>query len=454
MIKIYSKEEASKTILLRNSLSSENLPQQVKDSINKNFGKDLSPEEAVSMIITDVKKRKDLALTDWTLKLDNVSINQFELKEKDFSKYLRSINPKLRKALEIAYSRILSFHKSQPITSWVNNDLGGVMGQYITPIQKIGIYVPGGRCPLFSSVLMTAIPAIVAGTKEIIFTSPPDSDGKISPKILAACGMIQKAGVKTRIFKLGGAQAIAALAYGTPQVPRVDKICGPGNIFVSIAKKQVFGIVGIDGIYGPTEAVIIADESAKPELIASDLLAQAEHDVLAIPILLTHTKDLISRVQEEIYIQLNQLNRRDVAEKSLKNSGGIIQTNSLEDSIQISNEFAPEHLSLLIKNPFEAISQIKNAGAVFLGEYSFEVLGDYVAGPSHVMPTNGSARFSSPLSVTDFVKAINLIYITKKESKRLSDYAEILALNEELTGHANTIVQRKKNEGGSLDEKK
>ena len=449
MIRIYNKEEASKTILLRNFSMNESLTQRIRDSIKKNFGKELAPEEVVRIIINDVKKRKDQALTDWTIKLDKVSITQFELRERDFTKYLSIISPKLRRALEIAYSRILLFHKSQPISSWVNNDLGGVLGQFITPIQKIGIYIPGGNFPLFSSVLMTAIPAIVAGTKEIIFTSPPDQNGEISPKILAACGLIQKAGVNIRIFKLGGAQAIAALAYGTKQVPNVDKIYGPGNIFVNLAKKQVFGNVGIDGIYGPTEAIIIADENAKPELIAADLLAQAEHDSLAIPILLTHVKDLISRVQEELNKQLSKVDRKDIAEKSIKNSGGIIQTNSLEDSIQISNEFAPEHLSLLIKNPFELISQIKNAGAVFLGEESFEVLGDYIAGPSHVMPTNGSARFSSALSVADFVKTINFIYLTKEKSKSLSDYAETLALNEGLTSHANAIVQRRKNEGGA-----
>ena len=448
-MKIYSKEEASKTILLRSSDLEERIPMQIRDSIKKNFGKEISPEEVVRMIVNDVKKRKDLALTDWTLKLDKVSITQFELKEKDFTKYLLKINQKLRKALELAYKRILLFHKSQPITSWINNDLGGVLGQLITPIQKIGIYIPGGRAPLFSSVLMIAIPAIVAGTKEMIFMTPPDKNGDISPIILAACGMIQNAGIKVRLFKLGGAQAIAALAYGTTQVPKVDKIYGPGNIFVSLAKKQVFGTVGIDGIFGPTEAMIIADETAKPKLIASDLLAQAEHDYLAIPILLTHVKDLIIRVQEELDIQLTQMEKKDVIEKSINTCGGIIQTSSLEDSIQTSNEFAPEHLSLLIKSPFEVISQIKNAGAVFLGEESFEVLGDYIAGPSHVMPTNGSARFSSSLSVVDFVKAINIIYLTKEKSKSLSDYAETLALNEGLTSHANAIVQRRKNEGGA-----
>ena len=443
-MRVYRKDEASKTILLRSFNLEERIPIQIRDSIKKSFGKEISPAEVVKNILNDVKKRKDLALTDWTLKFDKVSITQFELKENDFTKYIPRINPKLRKALELAYERILSFHKSQPITSWINNDLGGVLGQFITPIQKIGIYIPGGRAPLFSSVLMIAIPAIVAGTKEMIFMTPPDKSGEISPKILAACGMIQNAGIEVRVFKLGGAQAIAALAYGTTQVPKVDKIYGPGNIFVSLAKKQVFGTVGIDGIFGPTEAMIIADETANPRLIASDLLAQAEHDYLAIPILLTHVKDLIVRVQEELDTQLTQMKEKDVIETSINNCGGIIQTSSLEDSIQISNEFAPEHLSLLIKNPFEVVSQIKNAGAVFLGEASFEVLGDYVAGPSHVMPTNGSARFSSPLSVIDFVKATNFFYLTKPISENLADYAETLALNEGLIGHANAVVQRKK----------
>jgi histidinol dehydrogenase len=452
-MKIYSKEEASKTILLRSSDLEERIPMQIRDSIKKNFGKEISPEEVVREIVNDVKRRKDLALTDWTLKFDKVSITQFELKEKDFTKYLSKINPKLREAFGLAYKRILSFHKSQPITSWINNDLGGILGQFITPIQKIGIYIPGGRVPLFSSVLMIAVPAIVAGIKEMIFTTPPDKNGQISPKILAACGMIQNAGIKVRLFKLGGAQAIAALAYGTTQVPKVDKIYGPGNIFVSLAKKQVFGTVGIDGIFGPTEAMIIADETANPKLIASDLLAQAEHDYLAIPILLTHIKDLIVRVQKELDAQLTQMEKKNVIEISINNCGGIIQTSSLEDSIQISNEFAPEHLSLLIKNPFEVISQIKNAGAVFLGEDSFEVLGDYLAGPSHVMPTNGSARFSSPLSVIDFVKATSFFYLTKQMSKNLSESAETLALNEGLISHANAVVQRIR-EGGIRAERK
>ena len=449
MITVYNKEEALKTILLRTPELKREIPLQIKNSIKGIFGKELSPEDAVKIIISDVRERRDSALIDWTRKLDKVSLTQFEEVEKDFTKFLEKLTPKIRKALEIAYTRIMNFHKSQPITSWINNDLGGILGQMISPIAKIGIYIPGGSTPLFSSVLMTAIPAVVAGVDEIIFTTPPDRNGKISLNILASCGLIQKSGIKIRVFKLGGAQAIAALAYGTTQVPKVDKIVGPGNIFVNIAKKLVYGFVGIDGIYGPTEAIIIADETAKPELIASDMLAQAEHDFLAIPILLCHDAVIIAQLQEEIKGQLDQLERKDIIKVSLKNKGGIIKTNSLEDSIQISNEFAPEHLSLLIKDPLEIIPKIKNAGAIFAGEASFEVLGDYIAGPSHVMPTNGSARFSSSLSVMDFMKATTLVYFNEESSKMLWEYAEALAREENLTGHANAVIQRKKNDGGS-----
>ena len=444
MIRIYNIEEAIQTILVRNSKFGEEIPLQIKNSIKEIFGRDLTPEQVVKIIVNDVRERKDLALIDWTCKIDKVSLTQFEETKEDFTKYIQRISPETRKTLEIAYTRIFAFHQSQPITSWMNSNLGGLLGQIITPIEKIGIYIPGGNAPLFSSVLMTAIPAVVAGTKEIIFVTPPDRNGNISNKILAACGLIQNSGIKTRVFKLGGAQAIAALAYGTSQVPKVDKIYGPGNIFVNLAKKLVFGSVGIDGIYGPTEAMIIADESAKPELIASDMLAQAEHDYLAISILLTHKQEMIERVKEELNRQLEKLERKTIIETSLKNKGGIIKTKSLEESIQIANEFAPEHLSLLIKNPLEFIPQIKNTGAIFAGDFSFEVLGDYVAGPSHVMPTSGSARFSSSLSVIDFVKAINLIYFNTLSSKMLWNHAERYSIEENLTAHANAVRQRKK----------
>lgn len=432
MIKIYTTEEARSTILKR-------------ESLNTNTGKNMTPEEIVRIIIKDIKERKDIALKDWTLKLDNVNIDQFEIFNVDFEANLGAINPELRKALELASDRIYRFHMSQPLLSWMNYNLGGQIGQIIKPIKKIGIYIPGGITPLFSSILMTAIPAVVAGTKDLIFASPPNKDGFLSNIIFATCGLIKKLGANIRIFRMGGAQAIAAMAFGTNQVPRVDKIVGPGNIYVNLAKKEVYGTVGIDGIYGPTEVVIIADETANPSLIASDLLAQAEHDYLAIPILVTSSQNLSISVKKELVRQYKTLKRKSIINESLQNKGGIILTSSVEESIQISNEFAPEHLSLMVKEPMTLLNQIENAGGIFIGENSFEVLGDYIAGPSHVMPTNGTARFSSALTVYDFIKIISFVYLNKETGLNLSKYAKKIAEYENLTGHANAASMRRYN---------
>ena len=410
MISIYTVDEARATILKRKSLFS-NL---------ELLGGEISPEKIVREIIEDIKERKDNALKDWTLKLDKVNIDQFEIVNVDFDEYLKNINPELKEALEVASERIYKFHKSQPILTWINYDLGGQLGQIIKPIKKIGIYIPGGITPLFSSILMTAIPAIVAGTKEIIFASPPNKNGFLSNLIIATCGLIKRFGVNIRLFKMGGAQAIGAMAFGTEQVPKVEKIVGPGNIYVNLAKKEVYGIVGIDGIYGPTEAMIIGDETANPSLIASDLVAQAEHDSLAIPILVTSAQNLISDVKAELKKQIMNMEQSTIVKKSIEGNGAIILTNSIEESIQISNEFAPEHLSLMVEDPMRFINLIENAGGIFVGENSFEVLGDYIAGPSHVMPTNGTARFSSALSVYDFIKRISLVYLNKETASSLS----------------------------------
>ena len=446
MIKVYTTDEARNTILKREFIFS-----NPKFSSNN-----VSPEEIVRKIVKDVRERGDQALRDWTLKLDEVNIDQFEIVNIDFEECLSTINPELKKALEIANERIYKFHMSQPILSWMNYNLGGQLGQIIKPIKKIGIYIPGGKTPLFSSILMTAIPAVVAGTKEIIFASPPEKNGTLSNIILATCGLIKKFSVNIRIFRMGGAQAIAALTFGTDQVPKVDKIVGPGNIYVNLAKKEVYGIVGIDGIYGPTEAMIIADETANPSLIASDLLAQAEHDPLAIPIVVTSAQNSISYIKNELKRQILDLERKSIIEKSIQGKGGIILTSSLEESIQISNEFAPEHLSLMIKDPMTVLNQIENAGGIFIGENSFEVLGDYIAGPSHVMPTNGTARFSSALSVHDFVKRINLVYLNKETTLDLSKHAEKMAESEKLTGHAKAASLRRyysrNEEGGDITE--
>ena len=433
MIKVFTTDEARNTILKREFIFS-----------NSEFSSNnVSPEEIVRKIVKDVQERGDQALKDWTLKLDEANIDQFEIVDIDFEVCISSINPELREALEIASKRIYKFHKSLPILSWMNYNLGGQLGQIIKPIKKIGIYIPGGKTPLFSSILMSAIPAVVAGTKDIIFASPPEKNGTLSSIILATCGLIKRFGVNIRLFKMGGAQAIAAMAFGTDQVPKVEKIVGPGNIYVNLAKKEVYGIVGIDGIYGPTEAMIIADETANPSLIASDLLAQAEHDPLAIPIVITSEQNLIPYIKKELKRQIMELERKAIIENSIQNKGGIILTNSLEESIQISNDFAPEHLSLMIKEPMTVLNQIENAGGIFVGDNSFEVLGDYIAGPSHIMPTNGTARFSSALSVYDFIKRINLVYLNKRTTLYLSKYAEKMAASEKLTGHAKAASLRR-----------
>ncbi len=424
MIKIYPIEEAKTSILKRG------------------FKEEL-PEENVRRIVSDVKKRGDIALREWTEKFDKVKIDQFEVLNLNYREYLNYVNQELRQSLELARDRIYKYHKSQPNSPWENNDLGGKLGQIIRPIGTVGIYIPGGTSPLFSSILMTAIPAIVAGTKNLIFATPPNQDGTLSKIILATFGIIDSMGVNIRVFKMGGAQAIAAMAFGTEQVPKVDKIVGPGNIYVNLAKKEVYGYVGIDGIYGPTEALIIADETANPSLIAADLLAQAEHDVLAIPILVTHATSIISAVKKELKRQIENLERKPIIRESINNKGGIILTSSIEESIKISNEFGPEHLSLMLKEPSEYIDQIENAGGIFIGENSFEVLGDYIAGPSHVMPTNGTVRFSSALSVCDFVKRISIVNLNKETVLDLSKSAEIMANNEGLTGHANSATLRR-----------
>ena len=326
------------------------------------------------------------------------------------------------------------------MSSWTTNELGGSLGQIINPIQRVGFYIPGGSAPLPSTVIHSVSPAIVAGVEEIVIASPPP----ISSIILATCNIMRALHGKIRVFQIGGAQAIAALAYGTESVPKVNKIIGPGNIFVTLAKREVFGIVGIDGIAGPTEAVIFADESANPELIASDLLAQAEHDYLAIPIVITTSQDLANKVKISIEEQILDLPRSKIAEHAIKNNGGIIVIPNTEKAISVINNFAPEHLSIVIKNPKQLLPLIKNSGGVFLGESSCEVLGDYIAGPSHVMPTGGAAKFSSPLSVLDFIKITSLISLDRKTVKSIAPLAEILACNEELQAHSEAARRRAK----------
>ena len=438
-IPIYSLEEAKKSILIRKSIVNTPVSPQINNQIVKIFGKSLTPQEVVKRIINDVIKKGDLALIEWTKKLDKTDIsNSIEIKIDQMETALESIDTKIKEVLIKTIDRILAFHRKQPISSWTTNDLGGRLGQIITPIQRVGFYVPGGSAPLPSTIIHSVCPAIVAGVEEIMIVSPPP----ISPIILATCNLIRDFNVKLKVFRMGGVQAIAALAFGTDSVPKVNKIVGPGNIFVTLAKREVYGIVGIDGIAGPTEAVILADGSANPELLASDLLAQAEHDFLSIPILLTTSPDLADKVKNSIEEQISKLSRAKIAQYAIENNGGIILVTTFKEAISVINDFAPEHLSIITKDPEEILPQIKNAGGVFLGESSCEVMGDYVAGPSHVMPTGGAAKFSSPLSVLDFLKITSLIALDTKTVKSIAPLAELLASNEKLTAHSEAARRR------------
>ncbi|MFI5223945.1 MAG: histidinol dehydrogenase, partial [Nitrospirales bacterium] len=336
-----------------------------------------------------------------------------------------------------------AFHRCQPLSSWFTNELGGTLGQIIRPIQRVGLYVPGGTAPLPSSVLMSAIPSRVAGAKEIVVVTPPhrsfvSSELPVDPIILAACAI---SGVD-EVYLLGGAQAIGALAYGTETIRPVDKIFGPGNLFVTLAKRQVYGVVGIDGLAGPTETIVLADESANPAWVAADLLAQAEHDLLASAILLTPSQALIEKVQVEVAQQMEQRNRAEIIAASLENRGGAVLTADLEEALQLANDYAPEHLGLSVRDPWNWVEKVKNAGGIFVGEHSFEVLGDYLAGPSHVMPTGGSARFASPLNVWDFVKIVSLIALDGSTAQSLGPIAATIAQAECLDAHANAALQR------------
>lgn len=442
-MKQYDPQTARQTILKRTPPDEFPVSARVMDNIEKLFGERLTAETAVTRILKDVRIRGDSALNEWTKRLDSLDRKPVPVSTALIQSALDSIPPAQRDALEKAAARVEAFHKKQPLTSWFTNELGGTIGQIIRPIQRVGLYVPGGTAPLPSTVLMSAIPARVAGVKEIVVVTPPnkaftDSETPIDPIILAACAV---AGVD-EVYAIGGAQAIAALAYGTETIRSVDKIFGPGNLFVTLAKRQVYGVVGIDGLAGPTETVVIADDTANPAWVAADLLAQAEHDLLASAILLTPSHTLIQKVQAEVARQIEQRSRADILVASLENRGGAVLTRDLEEAVQLANDYAPEHLALSVSEPWRWAEKVNNAGGVFMGEHSFEVLGDYVAGPSHVMPTGGSARFASPLNVWDFVKIVSLVALDDKTAQAVGAVAVELAQSEGLDAHANAADLR------------
>jgi histidinol dehydrogenase len=440
MISILDSKTAQNTILKRLNFGDEEVPASVLDRIEATFGERITPDQAVTRILRDIRTNGDAALHSWTGKLDGKSPDSFRVSSDFIHTALKSISREEREALELAAKRIEDFYKRQPLTSWVTQEMGGVMGQLIRPIQRVGLYIPGGTAPLPSSVLMSVVPAKVAGVKEIVLAVPPQrGTGEIAPIILAAAALV---GVD-EVYAMGGAQAIGALAYGTESIRSVDKIFGPGNLFVTLAKRQVFGIVGIDGLAGPTETVVIADDSANPVWVAADLLAQAEHDVLASAILLTPSRTLAEAVQVEVGRQMETLPRAEIVAQSLQSRSGIVLTNDLDEAVELSNGYGPEHLCLTVSDPWLWSEKVTAAGGIFMGEYSFEVLGDYVAGPSHVMPTGGTARFASPLNVWDFVHIISLVGLNEKAGRELSKSAAVIARSEGLEAHARSADFRK-----------
>lgn len=396
-------------------------------------------EEIVADIIKEVRINGDRALYKYAEKFDKANLSSLCVTNEEIDEAVKSIDPEFIRILERAAKNIRAFHEKQVRTSYIISEENGVVtGQKITPIDKAGLYVPGGTAAYPSTVLMDSIPAKIAGCREVVMVSPPNSDGKINPVILAAAHV---AGVD-KIFKVGGAQAVAALSYGTESIPKVDKIVGPGNKFVAEAKKQVFGQVSIDMIAGPSEILIIADSKTNPKYAAADLLSQAEHDKMASAVLVTDSLDFAEKVSEELENQIPMLERSEIARTSIDNNGKIIVVKDLETAIEISNEIAPEHLEICVDNPFDYLDQIKHAGSIFMGRNCPEALGDYMAGPNHTLPTSGTARFSSPLSVDDFVKKSQYTYYTKDALKNIAYDVEYFATKEGLTAHAKSAVIR------------
>jgi len=404
------------------------VPAALVKSLERRFGEGATPESAVASILRSVRENGDQALRQWGRELDGVDLTDWRVPEEAIREAEEALPADLREAFELAIHRIRRFHALQPIPGWTTHTLGGTLGQRCTPVQSAGVYIPGGTAPLPSSVLMSAIPALVAGVPRIVLCTPPEPDAII----LAAASMLQL----TEIYTLGGAQAIAAMAYGTESIKPVDKIVGAGNLFVTLAKRQVFGVVGLDGLAGPTETMVIADASARPAWVAADLLAQAEHDPLATAILISDDPALLDAVDAAIATQLEERSRKSVIAQSLAGRSGSVLVPDLETAAGLANDYAPEHLCLAVEDAAELSTLIHSAGGIFIGERSFEVLGDYVAGPSHVMPTGGSARYSSPLNVLDFVKLTSIIALDNATSKRLNDAAVVMASAEGLDAHA------------------
>ncbi len=398
-------------------------------------------EDTVNEIISNVKAKGDQALFDYTLKFDKFALSAENIKvtRAEIDEAYTKLDPGLTEVIRRAAENIRAFHAKQLRSSWFDaKEDGTILGIKITALDRAGVYVPGGKAAYPSSLLMNVIPAKVAGVSEIVMVTPPGADGQINPGTLVAADI---AGVNT-IYRVGGAQAVAALAFGTESIPRVDKITGPGNIFVALAKKAVYGYVGIDSIAGPSEILVLADETANPKYVAADLLSQAEHDELASAILITTSQELAEQVSTQVDVFTARLERKEIIRKSLDNYGYILIAENMEDGIEAVNEIASEHLEILTADPFQTMTKIRNAGAIFLGEYASEPLGDYFAGPNHILPTNGTAKFFSPLNVDDFMKKSNVISYSREALERVHKDIEAFAESEGLTAHANSIKVR------------
>jgi len=434
--KVKGFDKARQLLTRENLWESFTTPPGLTAQIKQLFGKELSVQEVVDHIIGEVRGKGDKALLDYTKKLDGVRLDSLEVDRKEVVAAYDSIDKELVSALEFAAKRIQDFHLACGHKAGLI-PIDKHLKRQVLPLQRVGLYVPGGTAAYPSTVLMMAIPAKVAGVGEIVMVSPPAKDGRIPAPTLVAADIARV----DRVFKLGGAQAIAALAFGTESIPKVDKICGPGNIFVTLAKKMVYGTVDLDGLEGPSEIVIVADEKADPSLCAADLLAQAEHDPLASVILITTSAELADQVDREIEIQLGKLKRRSTAGTAI-DAGMLVLVDDLAQAVKLVNIFAPEHLSIMVSDASALVPKIRNAGCIFIGENSPVVLGDYVAGPSHVLPTGGSARFSSPLGVMDFLKVSNIIALDEPAMRELSQAAMVIAKAEGLDAHAQAVALR------------
>lgn len=440
-IRVFNVEEAQATILRRKPLDLSEVTPRMADGIRRVFGEDLTPAQVVDRILADVQATGDTAVRDYTRRIDGVDLTDFTVSAAEMDVAWRATAAELRDAIQLAIDRIQAFHEREPKGSWIDWRPGEAYGQMVRPLERVGLYVPAGGAPLPSSLLMAAVPARVAGVAELFVCTPPGRDGRADPTTLVAAKLVGA----TRVFKIGGAQAIGALAYGTESVPKVDKIVGPGNPFVILAQRAVFGNVGIAMLPGPTETVLIADDSANPAWVAADLLAQSEH-VMGTAILLTPSRALAEAVSAEVSRQVVTQRWREGILASLEANGGIVLVKDVAEALALANDYAPEHLCLLTQDAWSLVGQVRHAGGVFVGEASSEALGDYIFGPSHIMPTSGTARFASPIQVRDFMKVISVFGAGLAVHNALAPAAIRLAEAEGLTAHAAALARRLRTE--------